>query len=199
MNDSTKSGLISGGMSLLGTLVLGLCVMASRPMTQVQPTVVAPQPASVIVQPVAMPQQQQQAEPTGQEDPQLGGRVHNIQEDFGEGISVDGVEVITGSGTLKLGAGTAIDKHLRTTTSLNVSSMGPAQTTSSPVTLTGAATGDHCNAAVTAGDYLSTTGTGLVACEITASNTATLFFRNTSGTAAFDAGNSTFSIQAWSY
>ena len=29
----------------------------------------------------------------------LGGLVHNVQEDFSEGISVDGTEVITGAGT----------------------------------------------------------------------------------------------------
>lgn len=90
--------------------------------------------------------------------------------------------------------GTAIDKLLIGSYTINVDSMGAGQATSSPQTLTGASTGDTCEVTVSAGDYESTTSTGRVRCRITATNTATLYFWNSTPTSAFDAGASTFKV-----
>ena len=96
--------------------------------------------------------------------------------------------------------GTKIDGHYRTTASINVNSLAGGGTTSSAVTLNGAATGDHCVVSVTGGDFISgSTSTGIVRCVITASNTATLYFYNATTSAAFNPATSTFSLQAWSY
>lgn len=101
--------------------------------------------------------------------------------------------------SLTIGGGTAITKVVRATANVDVQSMAANGTTSTNVTLTGAAVGDECVVSVTAGDYLSTTSTGLVACRISATNNALLIFRNTSSTAAFDAGASTFSVKSTAF
>ena len=101
--------------------------------------------------------------------------------------------------TLSIGGGTVITKHVRTAAVINVNSMAAGQSTSSRITLTGAAVGDTCLVAVTVGDYLSTTSTGRVGCKILVAATADLFFSNATPTAAFDAGASTFSVQNWAY
>lgn len=111
--------------------------------------------------------------------------------------SLAGITFTQATGTTSFAipaAGSPLKGLYRTTASINVDSMAAAQSTSSAVTLTGAAVGDHCGVDVTLGDYWSTTSTGWVRCKITATNTATLYFSNVSGTAAFDAGTSSFSI-----
>lgn len=101
--------------------------------------------------------------------------------------------------SLTIGGGAAIDKHVRTTAVINVNSMGRGQATSSVISVSGATTSDVCEVRVIAGDYLSTTSTGLVDCAFTASDVATLVFRNATSVASFDAGASTFSISGTSY
>lgn len=135
----------------------------------------------------------------------LGGRVHNTQESFDEGIAVDGTEVISGSGALipasvKISSsGTTIDKHVRTTFTVNPDSIAASSATTSAVVLTGAGANDHCAVNSLSGDILSTTSTAMLNCRITAADTATVYYRNVSSTAAFDGGSSVLSIQAWSY
>lgn len=102
--------------------------------------------------------------------------------------------------TVKIGSsGTTIDGHYRTTATINVNAIPASGATSSNVTLTGTVVGDHCNVAVTSGDFLSTTSTGWVNCYISSTSTATLIFRNTMPTSTFDAGSSVFSVNAFSY
>ena len=122
---------------------------------------------------------------------------------FKRGLAVFGAITVLGLltlGSLKIGtSGTTIDGHFRTTASVNADSIAANGSTTTVMTLTGAGTADHCDVDVTAGDLLSTTSTARVACRITATNTATVYYFNTSSTAAFDAGTSTLSVQAWSY
>lgn len=101
--------------------------------------------------------------------------------------------------TLSIGGGTVITKHVRTTATVNPDSIGAMQATSSVVTLTGATTSGDCKVSTVSGDFLSTTSTAIVACKFTAADTATLYFRNVSTTAAFDAATSVFSVQSWAY
>ncbi len=102
--------------------------------------------------------------------------------------------------TLSIGGGTVITKHVRTTASVNVNSIAAGGSTSTNITLTGAAVGGQCTANSTAGDLISTTSTlaGLP-CRITATDTATVYFYNATATSAFDPGTSTISVQAWNY
>ncbi len=101
--------------------------------------------------------------------------------------------------TLSIGGGTVITKHLRTAATINVESIAASSATTSAVTLTGATVAGDCKVEVVSGDFLSSTSTGNVDCKFTAADTATLYFRNTSSTAAFDAASSVFSVQAWAY
>ena len=123
---------------------------------------------------------------------------------FKRGLAVFGAITVLGLltlGSLKIGtSGTTIDGHFRATATVNADSIAANGSTSTAVTLTGAVVGDHCHAAVTAGDLIGTTSTiaGLP-CRITATSTATVYLNNTSSTAAFDAGTSTLSVQGWSY
>lgn len=103
------------------------------------------------------------------------------------------------STSIILGSGTSIDKHVRGTLTVNAESIIGSGSTTTVMTLSGASTGDHCDVDSTAGDLLSTTSTVVLACRITAANEATIYYRNTSSTAAFNAGSSDLSVQAWSY
>lgn len=135
----------------------------------------------------------------GSDEPTFGGLVHNTQESFDAGIAVQGVQVLSSSGALSLGAGTSIDKHVRATVTVNPQSISAGGSTTTVVTLTGASTGDHCLVNSTSGDLLSTTSTAVLACRITAADAATVYYYNATSTAAFDAGSSVLSVQAWSY
>lgn len=95
--------------------------------------------------------------------------------------------------------GTRIDGHFRTTVSVNPDSIAANGATTTAVTLTGVSSGDHCDVSVTAGDLMGTTSTAMLDCKVTASNVATVYYRNVSSTAAYDAGISTLSVQGWSY
>lgn len=102
--------------------------------------------------------------------------------------------------TLSIGSGgTAIDKIVRTTATVDVSPIPAVSATTTPVTLTGASVNDDCDVTVLSGDYLSTTSTGRVSCRITATNTATVYFLNTAVTSSFDAASSVFAVKAISY
>lgn len=199
MNDTTKSSVLMVSASLCAIALIGmfanqlLAKPTGAPSLTQQSSSQAP---NVVVQPlVVLPSS---ASPAGSEQA-LGGLIHNTQESFDGGISVNGTEVITSAGAFKLGSGsTAIDKSVRTTVAIDVASMSPISGTSSVITLTGASVGDHCSVEVTAGDFYSTTSTGRAACMITSANTATAFFNNASS-GTFNAGASTFSLQAWSY
>lgn len=135
----------------------------------------------------------------GEEEPVLGGLIHNIQESFDEGIAVDGTPVISGTGGVRIGGGTLTDKHLRTTLTVDPDSIAANSATTSAVTLTGATTNDHCLVSGLSGDLTGSTSTAVLNCVITASNTATVYYRNVSSTAAYNAGSAVLSIQAWSY
>jgi len=123
---------------------------------------------------------------------------------YKKGLAAFGGLLVIGAGVfyagLRIGtSGTLIEAHYRTTQAVNVDSMGAGQSTTTNVTLTGVVVGDHVDVKVTAGDFLSTTSTGLVFGKVTEADTVQLIFRNNTSTAAFDAGMSTFSVQIWEY
>lgn len=97
-----------------------------------------------------------------------------------------------------LGGGTAMDKIVRTTAVVNADAIPAQSGTSSAHTLTGAASGDHCGVSVTQGDLRSTTSSAFISCFISASDVATVLYRN-SASSTFDAGASTLTIEARSY
>ena len=102
--------------------------------------------------------------------------------------------------TLSIGGGTAITKHVRTTASVDVQSMGAGRSTSTNIALPGAAVGDSCLAQVTDGDLIGTTSTlASLPCRVTAADVATLYFYNATGTSSFNPGPSTISVQLWKY
>lgn len=132
----------------------------------------------------------------------LGGLVHNTQETFDAGIAVNGTEVISSSRgvapvTLTIGSGTAIDKHLSTTASINASSVAGGAATSSNVTVTGAASGDVVVVGLS-GDWGGTSSTMKISGSVTASNTVTMYFVNSSST-ALDLSGSTYRLDVWSH
>jgi len=101
--------------------------------------------------------------------------------------------------TLAIGGGTVITKHLRTTVDVNPQSIAANGATTTAVTLSGATVGDHVSLSVTAGDLMGTTSTAMLSGRVTASDVVTIYYRNSSSTAAFDAGLSTISVQTWKY
>lgn len=117
---------------------------------------------------------------------------------FKRGLAVFALVAATVGISIGVG-GTRIDGHYRATLTVNPDSIAANGATTSQVTVTGAASGDHCDVAATSGDIMGTTSTAVLTCRVTASNTATVYYRNVSSTAAFDAGTSVLSIQAWSY
>lgn len=102
--------------------------------------------------------------------------------------------------SLRIGSsGSTVDNLVSVSQSIDVNSISAASATSSVVSVAGTSVGDTCEVTVTDGDFLSTTSTGRVSCRISASGSATIVFTNTSGTAAFNAGNSTFRILSLSF
>jgi len=118
-------------------------------------------------------------------------------------LSVAGTMSGTGAvtvGSLIVGsAGTAQDLGVRTTLTVDPDSIAANSVTSSAVTLTGAAAGDHCSVSGLYGDLTGSTSTAVLNCMITGSNTATVYYRNVSSTAAYNAGSAVLSIKAESY
>jgi len=121
---------------------------------------------------------------------------------YKRGLAVFGALTVLATATvagLKIGStGTTIASHYRSTLSVNPDSIAANGATTTVVTVTGAVAGSHCGVNATAGDLLSTTSTVHLACRA-GTDSATVFYRNTSSTAAFDAGTSTLSVQVWGY
>lgn len=117
-------------------------------------------------------------------------------------LSVDGTSTLTGavtqsgalvlSSTLKVGStnGTAIDLLKLTTATINPDSIGNGSATTSAVTVTGASSGDFVEVSVGGG---SVTSSVVVTGEVTAANTVTLTFQNTSSSAV-NLGNGAYQI-----
>jgi len=118
-------------------------------------------------------------------------------------LTVAGATTQTGlltAGSLKIGsAGTASDLMVRTTLTVDPASIAANSVTSSAVTLTGAGTSDHCSVAGLSGDLTGSTSTAVLNCVITATDTATVYYRNVSSTAAYNAGSAVLSIKAESF
>lgn len=106
--------------------------------------------------------------------------------------------IVNATSSLVIGTGTSITNHLRGTQSLNPDSISGGGATTTAIAVTGAAAGDQCAVNSTDGDLLSTTSTVFLNCRAS-SGTITVYMRNASSTAAFDAGASTISVQAWRY
>lgn len=120
-----------------------------------------------------------------------------------DSLGLSGTLSVTGAvtaGTLTTGsAGTASDLMVRTTLTVDPASIAASAATSSDVTLTGAGTSDHCSVAGLSGDLTGSTSTAVLNCMITAANTATVYYRNVSSTAAYNAGSAVLSIKAESF
>lgn len=101
--------------------------------------------------------------------------------------------------TLKVGSsGATQDGAYRSTLTVNPDSIAANGSTTTVVTVTGAVAGDHCNVNSTAGDLEGTTSTVRLFCRA-GTGSATVTYRNTSSTAAFDAGSSVLSVEVRSY
>lgn len=120
-----------------------------------------------------------------------------------DSLGLSGTLSVTGgvtAGTLTVGsAGTASDLMVRTTLTVDPASIAASAATSSDVTLTGAGTSDHCYVSGLSGDLTGSTSTAVLSCVVTASNVATVYYRNVSSTAAYNAGSSVLSIKADSF
>lgn len=91
-----------------------------------------------------------------------------------------------------------MDGAYRSTLTVNPDSIAANGATTTVVTVTGAAASDHCGVNVLSGDLDGTTSTVRLSCRAGANN-ATVYYRNTSSTAAFDAGSSVLSVEVRSY
>ncbi len=103
---------------------------------------------------------------------------------------------LSASSTVLGTGGTAITGRYRATLAVDPQSIAAGGSTTTVVTVTGAATGDHCEVATTAGDLWSTTSTAILSCRA-GTNNATVNYYNATSTAAFDAGASTLTVQVW--
>lgn len=106
-------------------------------------------------------------------------------------MAVGSLRVNTTNGAISDGA-------FRSTLSVNPQSISAGGSTTTVVTVTGAASGDHCSVNATDGDLWSTTSTVVLSCRA-GSNSATVNYYNATSTAAFDAGTSTLSVKVDSY
>ncbi len=97
--------------------------------------------------------------------------------------------------TQQVGAsGAVLDFVGFTTSSVNVASIAAGGATSSAVTVTGAAVGDDVKVSVISGDLYSSTSTSFLFGRVISANTVSTTYRNTSSTAAFDAGDSVIGV-----
>lgn len=123
---------------------------------------------------------------------------------FKRGLAVFGALTVLATATfagVKIGGadGTAIVAHYSAQSTVNPQSIAANSATTSAVTVTGAVTTDLCKVGVVSGDFVGTTSTGLLSCLVTSTSTATIYYRNVSSTAAFDAGSNVFRVQVWRY
>ena len=97
--------------------------------------------------------------------------------------------------TQQVGAsGSVIDFVGFATSSVNIASIAANGSTSSLVTVTGAAVGDDVKVSVISGDLYSSTSTSFLFGRVISANTVSTTYRNTSSTAAFDAGDSVIGV-----
>lgn len=132
-----------------------------------------------------------------------GGSQGVVEQRYGGTTNLDALGLsgaLTVGGSLTVGsAGTASDLMVRTTLTVDPASIAANSATTSAVTLTGAGTSDHCSVAGLSGDLTGSTSTAVLNCVITASDVATVYYRNVSSTAAYNAGSSVLSIKAVSF
>lgn len=100
MNDSTKATLQATVVATLVAALVAMGVTALSPKQAAQQQVAAAAP-NVVVQPLVVmsPGSAPQAAAVANQETKLGGTYHNSAEDFGAGITVNGVEVISSTGT----------------------------------------------------------------------------------------------------
>lgn len=110
-------------------------------------------------------------------------------------LSATGTSSLTtvSSTSVTIGSGTAITKFLSTTLTVDPQSIGIGSTTSSPVTLTGAALNDTVVIGKT-GDWGGTSSTVQVSGSVTSANTVTVYFTNGSSTAAVNPTGMTLKV-----
>ena len=107
------------------------------------------------------------------------------------------VNATTASSTnLVVGQGTAATKHLKTTTTLDVDSIGNGSATSASVTLTGAVAGGSVY--VTRGGDWSAASSTVNIFGVPSTNAVTLYFSNNSSTAV-DLTNATYVVDYWAH
>jgi len=126
-----------------------------------------------------------------------------IRSVLGGGVAAAVITLLTvttlNTETLKVGSGgTTMDGAYRSTLTVNPDSIAANGATTTVVTVTGAAASDHCGVNVLSGDLDGTTSTVRLSCRA-GTNNATVYYRNTSSTAAFDAGSSVLSVEVRSY
>jgi len=153
-------------------------------------------PAPVVVSGLGEVQKETQIE--------FGGTTHHDSMLLRNDLTVTDNALIGGdlsvTGTIAIGGGTAMDKVLRTTVTVNPNSLAAGGSTSTVLALTGVATADHCLVNSTSGDLAGTTSTAQISCRFTATDTATIYYYNATGTSAFDAGpNNVLSVVGLSF
>lgn len=106
-------------------------------------------------------------------------------------------DITTEGLTIDATNGDNVDLWAVTAASIDADSIGGDATTSTTATVTGASTGDTCLVGLT-GSWASPSSSVMVICSITASNTATLEFHNTSST-AINLTASTYNVEVISH
>lgn len=102
-------------------------------------------------------------------------------------LTVNGASTLTGAvtqaGTLTVGStGTPIDLIKVATTTVDAASLGNGGATSSIITVTGASLNDHVSVGLT-GSWAAPSSSAVITGSVTAADTVTLYFKNTSSTA----------------
>ena len=102
-------------------------------------------------------------------------------------LTVDGASTLTGalglSSSIRVGAsGTPIDLIKVATTTVDANSLSNGGATSSVITVTGASLNDHVSVGLT-GSWAAPSSSAVVSGSVTAADTVTIYFKNTSSTA----------------
>lgn len=192
MNESIKQNILLacaalGAVALVGMFANQLVYKApAAPMAVQQSS----QP-NVVVQPlVVLPSSSESSKSFDglSEGEVLGGRIHNIQESFDEGIAVDGTEVISGTGYVAASNGMTISGNVTTTSlvtdkvqtftsSASSQSLCSIQNTTGSDRVLGVPTIVYATSSVTGGTY-----------RFTISQSATANATGTGANLYFDAG-----------
>ena len=115
-------------------------------------------------------------------------------------LTTDGAATFGGavsSTSQRIGSGTAVDFYGFTTITVDPAPIGPGQSTTTVVTLTGCSANDMTAVNVLSGDLWSTTSTAILSSRA-GSNTVTVNYYNATSTASFNAGSSVLGVQCWS-